>query len=678
MNKKISLSTSQIREYFLCQTLFDYAAEAIFVTSVEGNILDCNQAAILQTGYSSAEMKRMNIRDIHVFPEKETTQDNELNWSELQHGEIRNLRTYLQRKDQSVFPVEVHIIVVEREGKRLICFQVRDVSVEVAATEKLISSEDLFRKLTETSPMAIMMYQDNMWVYSNTAGCEISGYTEKELLQMHFFDFVHPDYRPMIIDKGKKRQSGAANDPDRYEFPIITKQGVVKWVYLSGTVVSYQGRPAGLVSVIDITERKEAELLLQDSNLAIARQNEEYIATNEELNQTLEILKQTNLELGKAKIQAEESDRLKSAFLANMSHEIRTPMNAILGFSRLLGKENLTREQQNLYVAQIQNSGDQLLRIINDIIDISKIEANILKVELAPVDIHEILYAITDKENNPYGHPFKPDVEVKCAISSREPAYYIETDKIRLTQILNNLMNNAAKFTSQGVIEAGYKIVHRNNREYVVFFVSDTGTGIRPEYQDKIFNRFIQGGMDNFSEGNGLGLAIVKGLVDLLGGSISLVSAPGKGSTFSVSVPNTGMIPEGGGQPADPEEYIGFFENKRVYVAEDDSNSACLIHEMLADTGIIIQHVIHGKELMELLEKELPDAVILDINMPVMNGYETIAAIRRRYPHLPVIAQTAYAMPDEKAGILAAGCNEYISKPLDMEELLRTIKKVLR
>ncbi|MDD3011047.1 MAG: PAS domain S-box protein, partial [Bacteroidales bacterium] len=175
MNKKNNLSTSHIREYFLCQTLFDYAAEAIFVTSVEGNILDSNQAAILQTGYSSAEMKRMNIRDIHVFPEKETTQDNELDWSELQHGGIRNLRTYLQRKDQSVFPVEVHIIMAEREGKRLICFQVRDVSVEVAATEKLISSEDLFRKLTETSPMAIMMYQDNMWVYSNTAGCEISG-----------------------------------------------------------------------------------------------------------------------------------------------------------------------------------------------------------------------------------------------------------------------------------------------------------------------------------------------------------------------------------------------------------------------------------------------------------------------------------------------------------------------
>ena len=658
------------------RSLLENAADAVYVSSMDGKILEVNRIASLQTGYAAEELKSMTIFELDG---KSKTDNHEGTlWANLQIEKPITITSTHKRKDGSSFPIEVRMSLVDINGEKKIFGLARDLTDRAKDKLQLQESEEKFRKLTETTPTAVMIYQDSKWVYTNAAGCEMSGYTEEELLTMNFFDFIHPDFKEMIIEKGKKRQIGEITDIDKYEFKIITKQGEEKWVLLSGATTSFQHKSAAIISVMDITDRKNIEFELRNKNEEIARQNEEYIAINEELNQTMETLKQMNIELGQAKDRAEESDRLKSAFLANMSHEIRTPMNAILGFSRLLGTDKLTSQQVSRYINQINLSGDQLLRIINDIIDISKIEANLLKIDLQPVNITEILTSVTDLNINPYNHPVKKNVSINLLVPEALSNLIVETDQTRLTQILNNLVNNAAKYTDEGVIEVGLKEKLHNDKKYLEFYVKDSGRGISSENQQKIFDRFIQVTPGDFTEGNGLGLSITKGLVNLLGGKMSLKSKVGEGSVFSFTIPYQQKSAVNQSHIISAEPNMSTYKGKLIYLAEDDPTSAYLIHEMLNDTGIEIIDAPNGKVLLDLIKNKTPDLVILDINMPVMNGYKAIELIRREHKELPVIAQTAYAMPDEKERILKAGCSDYISKPIDIHELINRIGTALR
>ena len=656
--------------------LLENAADAVYVSSMDGNILEVNSIASQQTGYAAEELKAMTIFDLDS--KSKTDNHRDTLWANFQIGTPITITSEHKRKNGSSFPVEVRMSLVDINGEKKIFGLARDLTDRTKDKIELQESEEKFRKLTEASPTAVMIYQDGKWVYTNAAGCEISGYSEEELLTMDFFDFVHPDFKEMIIEKGEKRQIGKNTDIERYEFKIITKQGVEKWVLLSGATTTFQHKSAAIISVMDITDRKNTEFELRNKNEEIARQNEEYVAVNEELNQTLEVLKQMNIELGQAKDQAEESDKLKSAFLANMSHEIRTPMNAILGFSRLLGTDKLTPQQESKYINQINLSGDQLLRIINDIIDISKIEANLLKIDLQPVHITELLTSVTDLKINPYNHPVKKNVSLHLIVPDKLSNLVVDSDQTRLTQILNNLINNAAKYTDEGFIEVGLKEISRNDKNLLEFYVKDSGRGISTENQQKIFNHFIQVAPGGFTEGNGLGLSITKGLVDLLGGKMSLKSKLGEGSVFSFTLPYQKILSENPDREIHAEPITSTHKGKLLYLAEDDPTSAYLIHEMLNNTGIEIIDAPNGKVLLDLIKNKVPDLVILDINMPIMNGYEAIEVIRKEHINLPVIAQTAYAMPDEKERILKAGCSDYISKPIDIHELLKLIGKALR
>lgn len=672
-NKKTNIALINSELQF--RTLLENAADAVYVSSMDGKILEVNRIASAQTGYTEEELKAMTVDDLDALSVYNNPK--EKLWQALQINKPITVTSEHKRKDGSSFPVEVRISLIDINGEKQIFGLARDLSNRIEDKKRLQESEEKFRKLTETTPTAVMIYQNNKWVYTNAAGCEMSGYSEEELLTMDFFDFVHPDFKELIIEKGKKRQIGNP-DREKYEFKIITKQGVEKWVLISGATTTFQNKSAGIISVMDITDRKSIEVELQNRNEEIARQNEEYVAINEELNQTMEILKQMNVDLEQAKGRAEESDKLKSAFLANMSHEIRTPMNAILGFSRLLGSGRLTQQQEHKYINQINLSGDQLLRIINDIIDISKIEANLVKIDLQPVNITELLTSVTDLNINPYNHPIKKSVALNLVVPETLTNLVIETDQTRLTQILNNLINNAAKYTHTGFIEVGLKEKSQNNKDFLEFYVKDSGRGISAEYQLRIFDRFIQESPGNFTEGNGLGLSITKGLVDLLGGQINLKSEVGEGSLFSFTLPYQKSFIVNPHPELQAESVINTYNGKLVYLAEDDPTSAYLIHEMLNDTGIEIIDAPNGQVLLDLIKNKIPDLVILDINMPVMNGYKAIEIIRKEHKDLPVIAQTAYAMPDEKERILKAGCSDYISKPIDIHELLKRIGNALR
>ena len=380
-----------------------------------------------------------------------------------------------------------------------------------------------------------------------------------------------------------------------------------------------------------------------------------------------EKLKETNVELEKAKVKAEESDKLKSAFLANMSHEIRTPMNGIMGFAELLKSGNLSPEENKNYIEIIQKSGTRLLSIINDIVDISKIEAGQMKVSYSTTNVDEqmqYIHTFFEHEAQDKG------IQLILRKSSDEEQTIISTDREKLYAILINLVKNAIKYTVKGTIEFGYE--KRDNQ--IEFFVKDTGIGISKDRQKAVFERFIQADFNDkmARQGAGLGLAIAKAYVELLGGKIWVESEIGKGSEFYFSIPDAIQIKENDlaqksiSIPKAPCE----IKNLKILVTEDDNISRMLILKVLEEFGNEILIAYTGVEAVEICQKNSDlDLILMDIQMPQMNGYEATKEIRKFNKDVIILAQTAYALEGDKAKTIAVGCNGYISKPIKKEEL---------
>jgi signal transduction histidine kinase len=392
----------------------------------------------------------------------------------------------------------------------------------------------------------------------------------------------------------------------------------------------------------------------------------------------IQLLRENRKKLEKEKIRAEESDRLKSAFLANMSHEIRTPMNALLGFSELITEEEPEPQKFRQYNSLIKMAGEQLIRIIDDIIDISKIEMNQMSIDTHPTRIYSELNKIVEIHRNKINSLGK-NIQIQLQADNGWKELIIETDEVRVKQILNNLIGNAVKYTNSGTIKVGYTVKNTDKNPVAEFFVKDTGHGIPKESFDLIFERFSQADNVNFKEGAGLGLSITKGLLDLLGGKIWLKSEPGKGSEFYFTLPyNEKAAGQISNNPKVGKGKKPDFSDKLIYIAEDDSASFYFLTEILSASAIQIKHAENGKELLQLIEEKVPDLVLLDIRMPVLSGLEALTEIRKLHPNLPVIAQTAYAMPEERKRCLDSGCDDYISKPINKKALLKIIESYLQ
>jgi len=378
-------------------------------------------------------------------------------------------------------------------------------------------------------------------------------------------------------------------------------------------------------------------------------------------------------ELKEARDKAKESDRLKTSFLANMSHEIRTPMNGILGFANLLRDPDLVEEKRDLYLKHIDHSSQQLLNIIDDIIDISKIESEQLKISNKPVKINGIL----DEIYSSFFHRIRGDApgQKKVAFNlikgNNSHDFTIMTDDFRLSQVFNNLIGNAIKFTQEGQIQFGYKLTH--NR-YIEFFVSDTGIGIPNNKIKLIFDRFGQVNQERSLQpsGTGLGLPISKSLVNLMGGEMWVESEMGKGTTFYFTLP---LVVE------DPvEDSTALISNKsynwkgkEILVAEDEELNWMFVREMLRQTGAVVHRARNGLEVLELTRDMNPDAILMDIKMPELNGIEAARRIRVFNTKVPIIAQSAFVMAEEKEESLLAGCNHFVTKPLDRTTIMELI-----
>jgi signal transduction histidine kinase/ActR/RegA family two-component response regulator len=388
--------------------------------------------------------------------------------------------------------------------------------------------------------------------------------------------------------------------------------------------------------------------------------------------QDITVQKKLAMELIKAKEKAEESDRLKSEFLANMSHELRTPMNGILGFSALLKGKNISDEKKDTYLEFIEKEGNRLLSFISNMVDISKIESNVITINTSFSNINILIDELYSK----YTIKLKNTgikLQVKKGLGDKDSSTKIDANK--LVQVLSNLLENAIKFTKKGEIEFGYLLATNELK----FYVKDSGVGIKIEEQKNIFNRFRQGKLEQtHNHGVGLGLSIVKGLVNILGGDVRVDSQTGVGSTFFFTIPyenaatDTKVVLDN----SDTALESGHFT---ILIAEDDEFSFMYLKACLSDFNCSILRAINGKEAVEIVTQNAAiDLVLMDINMPEMSGDKALEEIRKINKELPIIAQTGLAMSGDKEKLLKAGFNDYISKPISTNVLITTVNKHLK
>ena len=388
--------------------------------------------------------------------------------------------------------------------------------------------------------------------------------------------------------------------------------------------------------------------------------------------------KEIEMNLQMAKEKAEESDKLKSSFLANMSHEIRTPMNAIIGFSELITRKTVAQEKKDIYAQYITNSGKTLLALIDDIIDIAKIEAGQLKINKSVTYVNMMFNEILEYINNEKKRNKKEHILFTKNEAINDINFCFLCDPLRLRQILTNLLNNSLKFTFEGIIEFGYLIP---NNATILFYVSDTGIGLSDEKIPLVFERFRQADDTTTRQfgGTGLGLTISKKLVEMMGGRIWVESEKSKGSTFFFSLPL--IIPDRSTKIIEQRNESNTndnFEGKTILIAEDEDNNFIFLQEVLNQTMVNIIRAKDGLQAVNIVKSNPEISLILmDIKMPEMNGYQATSIIKEMKPSIPIIAQTAYAMAEDIIKGKNAGCDDYLSKPIKPELLISTLRHFL-
>lgn len=671
VNSKVLLEKSE-KKY---RDFFEKSVDPIFLLK-GGLIVDCNASTLKLFGYSNKE-SLIKIHPSKISPEIQPNGQNSIIMADemikvaLQKGSNR-FKWYHKKKSGITFPSEVTLTKIEEDANGVTVHAVvQDISEKVKKEQiedilynisKAALTIDDFKefgyfiknelqKIIDTNNFFIALYsEENDTFYTPIMVDEMEVFTEfpakgtltsqviKSKKSLLFTNESHNN----LIEKGK-----------------VELVGIDSKIWL-GVPLKSQNKVFGAIVVQSYTNedaynKKDVQLL-------------EFVA--DQISSTIQ-RKNSNYDLKIALKKAQESDRLKSAFLANMSHEIRTPMNGIIGFSELFLNPELSYSERKEYAKIVINSSKQLLSIVNDILDISKIEAGVVKLNYENVNINRLL---NNLETFYLPIAQQQQLELKCEKGLKNEECTIEIDKTKLTQVITNLVSNAFKFTDHGSVEFGYEL----DNGYLKFYVKDTGVGIDEKLHNVIFDRFIQADEDfeKQNKGTGLGLAISKKFVELFKGEIWLTSSK-EGTTVFFTIPYvkvkekmvTSVI----------EKTPKMIENNMkitILVAEDEEYNMLYINELFSKTNYEIVEAGNGLQAVELA-KSNPEIklVLMDIKMPVMNGIDAMMAIKKELPSLPVIALSAFAMESDKENALEKGFDSYLSKPIDKNFLFKLIQE---
>ena len=551
---------------------------------------------------------------------------------------ISDVHKFETDKGCCYYAIRKHIVTHPDKSRWLIS-TIWDVTEEQRNQRLLESLNERMQTVLKAARMAVWTYN----IDNETMECDnkyvthsIQDFPEHVLLsKQEFLALVHPDDREHLVESYRtyiEKRSDFFDEEIR-----LTDGKSTDWVRVYGVMMQSNEKdaPHSLIgALLDINARKKSE---QD--------------------------------LRQAKEAAEISDRLKSAFLANMSHEIRTPLNAIVGFSEVLMQTDNVSEKQE-YMSIIANNNSLLLQLISDILDLAKIEAGMLEFVYGNMDVNT---SLRELEQSSRLHMKEPGIDIH--FEEQTPGLILYTDRNRLMQVMNNLMTNALKFTQQGQINFGY---HLLDNQTVHFYLSDTGVGIPKEQQANIFERFVK--LDSFKQGTGLGLSICQSIVKRLDGKIGLESEPGKGSTFWFDIPyiapqkttkNTNISPL-------PEKKLLPETEKPVILIAEDNPSNYRLYETILKNDYTLLHAWNGEEAVRLFQEYHPHLILMDIKMPVMDGYEATAKIRELSTTTSIIAVTAFAFSSDEAHIMKSGFSGYIPKPIRANSLRTKILETLK
>ena len=628
----------------LFASVINTALEGIIVIDALGIINTFNPAAEKIFGYSKAEVMGRNVRIL--MPEPHRGQHDGyiqryLNGAPPKIIGIGREVTGL-RKDGSMFPMELAVSEMHLEGKHLFTGVIRDISGQKQAAQALQSSEEKFRVLAESMNSGMFIYEKEGFTYANPAIEALTGYTREELLHTPLADLIHPEMRDMVVARAKERLEGKVG-PVHYELRILRKDGLERWVDFSAVTTTINGLPAALGTAIDITERKKAEA-----------------------------------DLLQAKEEAERANRAKSEFLSRMSHELRTPLNVILGFSQVIAqdKSNLTREQAQA-IQQVLTSGEHLLNLINEVLDLSRIEAGKLELFYEDVELEEMISKCLSM--------LAPLAEERGIMVQRHPATALSVwaDRMRVQEILLNLMSNAIKYNRPGgTIRA---TCDTTTAGLVRVVITNTGQGIPPEQQPFLFQPYTRLAQNyNMSESSGIGLSICKQLVEAMGGHIGFTSDVDIANTFWFELP-PGTPRDSTKQRPEPEPLQKVTPpaqeaRGRILYIEDTKANVSLMRMVLKRLpGIELMDAPSAELGIDLARRECPDLILMDIGLPGMDGIEALQVLRGddTTRDIPVIAISAAAMPHDIERINEAGFDNYLSKPFNIEEIPAFIAKYL-
>lgn len=609
------------------KSVLDKVSDSILAVAADGTLVYANKQFIEEYNVTQ-ELGTQKIYDLRVTMHTPELWESRLREIRQHGGSLSYRAAYVRNGEEKERVHQVSTYLMKEDNKDIIWFFTQDVTDVIKKRDELRELNLLLDGILNNIPVYLYVKDpedDFRYLYWNKAFAEHSKIPASKAIG-------HTDFEIFMeredADKFRKDDLELLRTHERIDMQetYVSATGETRIVQTLKALVPMEGREPLLIGISwDITNFQNIEQ-----------------------------------ELIKARIKAEQSDRLKTAFLANMSHEIRTPLNAIVGFSKLLpSAEN--EEEEKLYSDIINQNSDILLQLINDILDLSKIEAGTLEYVKRPMNVGEVcrnIYAV---------HKERVKEGVTLILDNDEDLI-VEEDQNRLMQVITNFITNAIKFTYVGEIHLGFKVEPGN----LYFYVKDTGIGIEPEKVDHIFDRFVK--LNSFAQGTGLGLAICRMIIEKIGGDIGAVSELGKGSTFYFKIPFKGESDKCVGLPhATEAEYKCYAvkrtqQVKKILIAEDVDSNFILLKNMLGDNYILLW-AKDGYEAVEMYKRDEPDLILMDIKMPRMDGLEATRIIRSYSKEIPIIALTAYAFEADKERALEVGCNDFVTKPVSEEAL---------